>query len=80
MNTKEDLLEELCISQYKTLRFLNKVMYETTKHQRSLPREKQNLELLDLAWSSNDIIVDHPREREIVQQLADEYGFDLKEK
>lgn len=78
MKTKEELLEELCLSQYNTLRFINKVMFETTKYQRSLPENEKNLELLDLAWSTNDIIMDHPNEFRIQSLLEEHYGMKFK--
>lgn len=75
MKSQEELIEEnkllleLCKDQYQTLKFLNKIMFDTTKHQRSLSKEEQNFELLDLAWSTNDCIVDNPRQRELIEEL-----------
>lgn len=47
--------------QERILQFINKVAFEITKHQRKLNQEgsdKFNEELLDFAWSTNDIISD----------------------
>lgn len=78
MKTKEELLEELCRSQYKTLRFLNKIMFEETKRQRELPENKRNHDLLELVWGANDIITDHPNEEELLKLLYEEYGLIFK--
>jgi hypothetical protein len=80
MKSKEELLEELCISQFDTLKFLNKVMFDEVKYQRSLPETEQNKELLNFAWETNDIIVDHPREFEIVTLLKEHYNLDIRSK
>lgn len=77
IDKKTKLLLELCKSQQDTLLFLNKVMFQTTKNQRELPTEQVNAELLDLAWSSNDIIVDQPREREIRKILKEEFDVEI---
>jgi hypothetical protein len=53
-------------------------MFETTKYQRSLPENEKNLELLDLAWSTNDIIMDHPNEYRIQSLLEQHYGMTFK--
>lgn len=47
--------------QEKILQLINKVAFETTKHQRELSKEGSadfNEELLGFAWSTNDIISD----------------------
>jgi predicted nucleic acid-binding protein len=79
MKSKEELLEELCVSQFKTLKFLNKVMFDTVNYERSLPETEQNTELLNFAWETNDIICDCSGEEiKISAQLKERYNFDLK--
>jgi hypothetical protein len=68
-----ELLNEMTTIQEDTMKFINKVMFETTKHERSLPDVDKNLELLDLAWSTNDVICDQPRLREISEELKKLY-------
>lgn len=76
-NEKTELLLELCKSQLKTLRFVNKIMFETTKHQMKLSKKDTNTELLDLAWSTNDVISDNPREEEIIKALREKFDIYL---
>jgi hypothetical protein len=76
MQEEKELLIELATSQLKLIKFVNKIMYETTKHQLSLPVKEQNFELLDLAWSTNDCLGDLPRHKEIVELLKTK-GIDL---
>lgn len=76
-NEKTELLLELCKSQLKTLHFVNKIMFETTKHQMKLSKKDTNTELLDLAWSTNDVISDNPREKEIIKALREKFDISL---
>jgi hypothetical protein len=76
LREEKKLLVELAGKQYKLIKFVNKIMYETTKHQLSLPVKEQNFELLDLAWSTNDCLGDLPRHKEIVELLKAK-GIDL---
>lgn len=69
LREQNKLLTEFASDQFKLMRFINKVMYETAEHQRSLPKEEQNFELLDLAWSTNDCMSDKPKQREMVELL-----------
>lgn len=78
MKSTEELLEELCLSQYLTLKFLNKVMINVVKEQRNLPVDLRNTDLMNLAWETNDIIVDHQRESEIQRILDETYGIVFK--
>jgi hypothetical protein len=80
MKTKEELLEELCIDQFKTLRFLNKIMFETAKAEMKLPHDKRNTDLLYITWGANDIITDQPRTYEIIELLEKEYGMNFRDK
>jgi hypothetical protein len=69
LREQNKLLIELATDQFKVMKFVNKVMFDTSKHQLSLPKEEQNFELLDLAWSTNDCISDNPKQREIIEIL-----------
>ncbi|PAF19731.1 hypothetical protein [Terribacillus saccharophilus] len=69
LREENKLLIELASSQLQLIKFVNKIMFETTKHQRSLPIEEQNSELLDLAWSTNDCLGDTPRQKELIELL-----------
>lgn len=73
LNKRYALMKEKATIQEKVLKIVNKVMYETTNYQRSLPTEEKNMDLLNLAWETNDIIVDNPRIKEIDKELEDLY-------
>lgn len=69
LREQNNLLVKLAKDQLKVLKFVNKIMFETTKHQRALPKEEQNIELLDLSWSTNDCISDNPKQDELIEIL-----------
>lgn len=71
MEEQNKILKELASEQFKLLRFINKIMFETTKHQMTLGKEEQNLELLDLAWSTNDCISDNPKQLKAIEELKE---------
>ena len=72
LKEQNELLIELAKNQHETLKLLNKIAFETTKYQRSLSTEERNSELMDLAWSTNDIVVDQPRNEEIIKKLKEQ--------
>ena len=73
--THIEMLERVVKLQHDKLKFINKVMFETAKHQRNLSHEDRNLELLDLAWGTNDIIVDDPELYDMLKELKDKYNL-----
>lgn len=69
LREEKALLVELATKQYNLIKFVNKIMFDTTRHQRSLPEDKQNTEVLDLAWSTNDCLADTSQQSQIIEML-----------
>jgi hypothetical protein len=69
LNKRYALMKEKATIQEKVMKFVNKVMFEESKRQKSLPSEEQNRDLLYITWSTNDIIADNPRIKEIDEEL-----------
>ncbi|SDB90268.1 hypothetical protein SAMN05421734_102341 [Pelagirhabdus alkalitolerans] len=77
--TKESLLIETVKTQHAILELLNSSLLETIKHQKSLPKDEQNQDLVHFSEQMRTVVARKPKLKNNYQKLNDQYGLSFND-
>lgn len=75
--SKEELLIQAVRTQHSILNLLDNTLLEIYAAEKEMPEEKQNQEVVDLAYQIRNIVARKPDLKEIYRKLEEEHDVDL---
>lgn len=73
----DEVLIQIIKTQHSILNLLNHTLNDTVTHQRSLPKQEQNSDLINLAEQTRRVIARKPKLKAAYKKLTDDPRFDF---
>lgn len=73
----DEVLIQIIKTQHSILNLLNHTLNDTVTHQRSLPKQEQNSDLINLAEQTRRVIARKPKLKAAYKKLKDDPRFDF---